>query len=314
MTLRPSGTESTISSARTVSALRSSSASGKLPQAELAPVGARAGKALEDLLGRLPGLPEARHEALRFAVEREQPAGRGVEDRNPYGGGLDKGLQIGPRALLGAIGAGVRDGGRGLRGEEREDLLVFVRERLPAFLLREVEVADMRAPVSHVGSLEGARRQGHVGKAERTDVLEKIGDAKWPLEVPEVLEEPRPVGPVREPLVLVVAEARSDEVLGLSGGVDGGDGPVAGAGEGAGAFDDLAKDGLEVETFAHAKDRAGQGGDAFAMLPCIVPWLARIRHGLTLLRDFSTRAELPFPFATARTFQGEASGGGRSLS
>ena len=104
----------------------------ELFEAHLAPVGARAGKVLEELLGRLPGIAEAPHEALRFAVEREQSAGRGIEDRDADGGGLDKGLEVGPRALFGTVGASVRDGGRGLRGEEREDLLVFDGEGGPS--------------------------------------------------------------------------------------------------------------------------------------------------------------------------------------
>ena len=39
--------------------------------------------------------------------------------------------------------------------------------------------------------------------------------------------------------------------------VDGGDGPVAGASERAGALDDISKDGLEVEAFAHPVDGGG---------------------------------------------------------
>ena len=173
----------------------------------------------------------------------------------------------------------------------------------------------MRAPMAHGRSLEGARRQERVGKAERTDVGENIGDAKRPPKVPEVLEEPWPVGPLREPPVLLVAEARSDEVLGLSCGVDGGDGPIAGTGECAGAFDDLAKDGLEVKAFAHAKDRAGQGGDAFVMRLDIVP---RVSPESAMASLFFwilfSGAEFPFPFATACRFQEEESGEGRSLS
>ena len=82
----------------------------ELFETDLAPVGAPTGKMLEELLGRLPGVAEALHHALRFAVEREQSAGRGVEDRDADGGGLDKGLEVSPRAPLGTVGAGIRDG------------------------------------------------------------------------------------------------------------------------------------------------------------------------------------------------------------
>ena len=233
-------------------------------KADLAPVGTPAGKDLEALPGRLPGLAEIPHDALRFAVYREQFAGRGIEDHNADGRGLDKGLEVGPRALLCTVGTGVRDGGRGLSGKEYEDLLVFDGERLPALLLGKVEIADMRAPVPHGRSLESARRQECMVVAERTDVGEDVGDTEWPRKVAEVPEEPRPVGPLREPPVLLVAEARSDEVLGSARGVDGRDGTVAGSCDCAGALDYLAKDGLEVETVAHAKDCAGQYGDALA--------------------------------------------------
>ena len=53
------------------------------------------------------------------------------------------------------------------------------------------------------------------------------GDADRPRQVAEVLEEPRPVGPLRDAPVLLLGEARGDEVLRRARLVDGGDGAEA---------------------------------------------------------------------------------------
>ena len=64
--------------------------------------------------------------------------------------------------------------------------------------------------------------------------------------------------------------------------VDGGDGPVAGASERAGALDDISKDGLEVEAFAHPENSGGEGGDALAKRLDLVAALVWIRHRSSL--------------------------------
>ena len=61
-----------------------------------------------------------------------------------------------------------------------------------------------------------------------------------------MLEEPRPVRPGRELLVLVGREAGRDELLDAPRVVDRRDHAVAGAGQRAGAVDHLLQDGVEV--------------------------------------------------------------------
>ena len=112
-------------------------------------------------------------------------------------------------ARRGGTGAG-RLGNRGrrrsLRGEQHQDLLVLVRERLPARLLDQVEVADMDAEVAHRRALEGLRGPTTVGReAERADMGGHVGDARRSRQVAEELEEPRPVGPLHDVPVLVRA-------------------------------------------------------------------------------------------------------------
>ena len=129
--------------------------------------------------------------------------------------GLDQRLEVGAGAPLGAVGPRVGDRGRGLRGEQHQDLLVLVGERRPARLLDQIEVADMGAAMAHRRALEGLRRQPVRGEAERAHIGRDIGDPKRSLQVTEVLEEPRPVGPLRQPPVLFLSEARGDEVRGV---------------------------------------------------------------------------------------------------
>ena len=79
-----------------------------------------------------------------------------------------------------------------------------------------------------------------------------------------MLEEPRALGSLREPPVLVGGEARGDQVLRGARLVDGGDGGEAGAGERPGALDHLVEDGLEVEARTDPQARRAERRDALA--------------------------------------------------
>ena len=57
----------------------------------------------DGLLGRAADRPQALDDAPRLAVERDGPAGAGVEDHDPDRRGLDQSLQVGPRAALAAM-------------------------------------------------------------------------------------------------------------------------------------------------------------------------------------------------------------------
>ena len=67
----------------------------------------------------------------------------------------------------------------------------------------EIEVADMDAAMAHRRALEGLRRQPVGREAERLHIGRNVGDPDRPLEVAEVLEEPRALGPLRQAPVLV---------------------------------------------------------------------------------------------------------------
>ena len=243
---------------------------------DLAPVAAPAGDDPEQLLGRLAGVAQALDEAAGLAVERDQVAGPAVEHDDADRRGLDQRLEVGAGAPLGAVGPRVGDGGRGLRGEQHQDLLVLVGERRPARLLDQIEVADMDAAMAHRHALEGLRRQPVRGEAERAHIGRDVGDPKRSLQVTEVLEEPRPVGPLRQPPVLLLGEARGDEVPGRPRLVDGGDGAEARAGQRPGALHHFGEHGLEVEAGAAAQARRAQRGEARAALR-VRPPLARAR-------------------------------------
>ena len=118
--------------------------------------------------------------------------------------------------------------------------------------------------MAHRRALEGLRRQALGGEAEAADIGRNVGNAQRPVEVAEVLEQARPVGPLRHGPVLLGGEAGGDEVHGRPGLVDGGDGTVARAGQGAGAFGDLAQHGVEVEAGCDAQARRAQPGAARA--------------------------------------------------
>ena len=235
-------------------------------EGDLAPVGEAAGEDPEQVLGGAARHAQALDDAPCLAVEQGRAAGPDVEHDHADRGGLDQRLEVGAGALLGAVGARVGDRGRRLRGEQHQDLLVLVGERRAALLLDEIEVADMEAAMAHRRALEGLRlrRQAVGGEAERAHMGRNVGDPDRPLEVAEILEEPRAVGPLGEAAVLLLGEARGDEVLRHARLVDGGDGAEARAGQRPGALDHLAEHRLEVEARADAEARRAERRDALA--------------------------------------------------
>ena len=254
---------------------------GHLGQRHLPPVGAADRDHLEELLGGAAGRPQALDDAPRLAVERDGPAGAGVEDHDPDRRGLDQGLEVGPRAPLAAVRARVGDRGRGLGREQRQHLLVVVGERLAVGLLGEEEVADVLAPVAHRRALEGPRERPGGRDAERADVAREVGEPQRPRQLAQVLEQAAAVGPGEQLLLFLGREAREEEVLGRPPLVDGGDDAVAGAGELAGALDDLAEHGVDVEGGVDAQDGCVEAGDALAQRPDLPPRVVGLGQGFS---------------------------------
>ena len=98
-----------------------------LAERHLAPVGAPADHDLQQLRRGLAGRAQGLDEPPRLAVERHRPAAARVEHHHPDRRGLDQRLEIGPRAALVTVRAGVGDGGARLGGEQHENLLVRPR-------------------------------------------------------------------------------------------------------------------------------------------------------------------------------------------
>ena len=227
---------------------------------DLAPVGEAARHLLEQVLDRAAGRAQGLEEAPCLAVDRGHLGEPGIEDRDADRGGLQQGFEVGAGALLGAVGAGVDDGRRGLRGEQQQHLLVGFRELRPALLVQEVEVADMRAEVAHRRAEPGADQRQLPGEPQRAHEAREVGDPQRARQVPELLEELRPVGPLLGLAVLVLAQSRRHEGIGRPRLVDGGDAAAARFGQRAGAIDHLAQHGLEVEARADAQQRLALRG------------------------------------------------------
>ena len=242
----------------------------ELVKPDLAPVAAPADHDLEQLLRRAVATAQSPDDPPRLAVERHRPAALGIEDHHPDRRGVDQGLQVGPRPLLVAVRAGVGDRRRRLRGEQHQNLLVLARERLPARLLAEKEVADMHPAVAHRHGLQGLRQRQLLGIAERAGVGGNVRQAQRARKVPEVFEERVPVRPLPDVPALFRREAGGDELQDRAAFVDGRDHPVACAGQRAGAVDDLVQDGVEVEAGADAQDRRAKRRDALAQ-SCVLP-------------------------------------------
>ena len=138
----------------------------ELIEGDLAAVGKPAGHDLEQLLHGLARHAQALHEPPRLAVQRDRPAGGRVEHDDRDRRGVDQRLEVGAGAPLVTVGARMGNRRGRLRGEQQQDLLVPVREGRPAFLLHEVEIADMHPAMAQRRALEGLRRQDVGREAE----------------------------------------------------------------------------------------------------------------------------------------------------
>ena len=223
------------------------------------------GHHLQELLGGAARGPDPLDDPRRLAVEADRASGCPVEYDDPDRRGLDERLEIGLRPLdvclrplHRAVGPGVRDRRSRLGGEEDEDPLVLVRERLSVLLVGEEEVTEMHAPVVHRGALErfGAERMGR--ESERAEVAGEVGDAERTREVAEVLEETRSVRPLDHRAPLRGRKPGGDEVAHPSPRVDRDDDAVACPGESACAADGLLEDGGKLEALGDLQDRRAQ--------------------------------------------------------
>ena len=134
-TRRPSGTESTISSARTVSAVTNCCA-GELGEGYLVSIRTLAGDHLQQLLRGAAGRAQAVDDPPRLLVDPDCGAAPRLEDHHAHRRGLDQRFQVRAGPLLVAVGACVGDrGGRlGLGCEQQQDLFVLAGELSPPSL------------------------------------------------------------------------------------------------------------------------------------------------------------------------------------
>ena len=98
----------------------------------------------------------------------------------------------------------------------------------------------MHTPVPHRRGLQGLRQRQVLAIAERAGVGGQVRQPQRLGKVPEVFEELAPVRPLGHVPALVRRQTGGDELLDRAAFVDGRDHPVAGAGQRAGAIDDLA--------------------------------------------------------------------------
>ena len=106
-----------------------------------------------------------------------------------------------------------------------------------------------------------------------------------------MLKQGAAAGPGEQLLLFLGREAGEDEVPGRARLVDGDDDPVAGAGQPAGAVDDLGEHGVEVERRADAQDGRAQRGDALAQRLVLPPQAAGIGQGSLLAERHESRCD-----------------------
>ena len=256
---------------------------GEFRQRNLPPVGPPAGQHVQQLFrGRTRGADRL-DDALGRAVDRQHAAGAGLEHRHAHRRGLDQGLEVGPRARNVPVRTRVRDRRGRLRGEEHQDLLVLGRERLAVLLVSEEELPEMRVPMAQPGALQRRQDPGIRGEADRPQIGGHIGQLERHRNMPQMLVEPLPVGPLRHHPALLGSKTGGDEVSHLSALVDRGDHALARAGERPAAVDDLAEHGGQVEARADAQDGGAQAGEPVPQRPVVSPEASVVSPELSLL-------------------------------
>ena len=229
----------------------------------LAPVGAPDRDRFQRRLRELPRRNQLFDQLPRLVVERFRGACADIVHHDADRRGLDHGLQVGAGPPLLIVGARVVDRRRRLRREHQQDFLVLVVKRLAALLIRDEEVADMRASIEHRRS-EIARAHDEVRRiAERADVARQVRQPERLPKAAQMLEQPQPVGPpVHHVPFLFRRDPRGNEVVRRSRFVDGRDAAIARAGQRTGAVDGLLQHRAQIEARADAQYRRIQVGEA----------------------------------------------------
>ena len=149
--LRPSGTSMTISSARTVSLVASTRARGNSSRENSDPSALRMVNTSSSCSTGWPGVRRGVQDPQRLPVEGNRGSRAQVEDGHAHGGGVDKGLQVGPGPQLIPVPAGVGDDQRRLGGEHDQGLLILLGELFAGFTLGNVYVAHCGPPGGAAG-------------------------------------------------------------------------------------------------------------------------------------------------------------------
>ena len=180
LTLRPSGTESTISSARTVSGVAELLRQREPPQGDLPPVVSPNGHPLQQLLHGAVRRAQALDDPGRFPVERREGAGLRIEDGHADRRCVDEGLHVRSDPLLVPVGTGVDDRRRRLRGEQRTALLLEHED--PVRTSGQDRVRPCIPPPSHAAELRGEpSREDLVAYAPEREAAAMVRAAAVPM-------------------------------------------------------------------------------------------------------------------------------------
>ena len=126
-----------------------------------------------------------------------------------------KRLELARPAGRGLVEARVLDRHRRLSGEERDELLVLVREVLAALLLGEVEVAVGDAAQQDRHAEEAAHRRMSRREADRARILREVVQPQRPRLADQHPEDAAPARQVADLRAQVVVDAVGDELLQL---------------------------------------------------------------------------------------------------
>ena len=167
-------------------------------------------------------------------------------------------------------------GGR-LQGEEHHDLLALGCERRAVRLVANEEVADVLAPVAPRSALQRVCGPRARRKAARLhQVAGETGQLERLLDLAQVHEEPRPVGPCLQLTDLLGGQAGGQEVRQPAARVDPRDHALAGAGQRTSAVDHLLERSVQIQARVDPENRAAQPRETVPKRPVLPPQFAQV--------------------------------------
>ena len=188
-------------------------------------------------------------DALTLAVGGDHRARFGVEHNHSDWRYVYQGLQIRFDTPFCFEFARVRDRGRRMRGEFRDDVFIIRGEFFSAFGFRQVYVTDVHLVTADWHTQESPHRRVPVGKSDRLGMAGNIGDPQRALDFVQVAQQPLALRGGLDAVEFALGPAGGEYILDFSGRREGQKHSIPSFGEPTRVVNHPLQDNLGFQTF-----------------------------------------------------------------